>query len=118
MALNLSAKFYGFGSYFERAQAQSNDVDLLIIHADYTAESIELALECKRGVIAVMPTAHVTILSHREECELEFIRKCRAIPLGAITPGNVQSGIDVLEKLIRSFYEVDRPTVQNSRTEL
>ena len=103
MALNKIVQFYGFGSYFEHRNVPANDIDLLIIHADLTAESIEYALLCKRRLMAVLPIAHVTILSQEEERELEFMRKCRAIPLGVVASGNAQSGIDELQQLIRSF---------------
>jgi hypothetical protein len=112
MALKKTVELYGFGSYFERRQARYNDIDLLIIHTDYWAESIELALLCKRGLMAVIPTAHITILSSNEELELDYKLKCKAIPLGVVNRGNIRSRIKELDKLIRAFDELDRPMQQ------
>jgi hypothetical protein len=112
MALKQTVELYGFGSYFERRQAHYNDIDLLIIHADDSAESIELALLCKRGLMAVIPTPHITTLSSNEERELDFKVKCKAIPLGVVNQGNVRSRIKELDKLIRAFDELERPMQQ------
>lgn len=76
-----TATLLGFGSYFVKEPKQANDVDLLLLHRNVERDSIEFAIACKKLIRAVLPTAHIIMLSDEEERELGFIRRSSAVHL-------------------------------------
>lgn len=74
---------YGFGSAFSDV-AETNDVDLLIVHPDTNPVSCGLAIACKRWLVAHIARAHVTMLSASEAAHFQFIRTARAFCLGTV----------------------------------
>lgn len=78
-----SVTVYGFGSYFTDG-ATANDVDLLIIYPGTDATSCELAIQCKHRLTEHIACAHVTMLSVSEEAHFQFIKRARAVCLGAM----------------------------------
>jgi hypothetical protein len=95
-----TATLYGFGSFFQKDSTCAGDVDLLILHQNVGRDSIEFAISCKRMVRAVLPQAHVVMLSGGEERELEFLRRCNAVYLGPVVSDFAREQIVALTREI------------------
>ena len=80
---------YGFGSFFNVGKATS-DIDLLIIHKDISKKSCEEAIELKKLILAKVPNADVTMLSDKEESEMNFKEISRAKLLGSINTSKIR----------------------------
>jgi hypothetical protein len=81
---NRVLKLFGFGSFF-RLGTYPRDIDLLIIHENVSPESIQFAIRCKALIKAVIPSAHIVMLSEQEERDLGFLGKSNAVLLGIIS---------------------------------
>lgn len=93
---------YGFGSYFHD-RANSEDIDLLVLHADTSPISVALAIRCKRELISNLYAAHVTMLSRKEEQTFEFIATAGAKFLSEVRAESFESDLNELIELIRTF---------------
>ncbi|MEG6544919.1 hypothetical protein V6C59_03395 [Acinetobacter bereziniae] len=83
-------KIYGFGSFFNSSKFWT-DIDFCIIHSDTSKESCENAINLKTIILENIHNADVTLLSVKEECELNFIVKSKAKLLGYIQSSNLQN---------------------------
>jgi Nucleotidyltransferase domain len=102
VALIRKAYVYGFGSYFKAGNSRPADIDILIVHSDYSPESIQSALGCKRHVMSQLAKCHVTILSVVEEGELNFIDTCQAKLLCSIAENESETVLDHLVATIQA----------------
>jgi hypothetical protein len=91
---------YGFGSHFRGSKPRPPDIDILIVHTDLSAESIDAALKCKSLLLSRYNKLHISILSVREERELGFVRTCQAEPLCTVTESEVD---DINDRIARSM---------------
>lgn len=91
---------YGFGSRFSSLRRDNSDIDVLVVHNDKEAASIQFAILCKRLLTKAIPTAHVTMLSVDEERELCFRQKSGAVLLGDVVEKHVERDISKLAESI------------------
>jgi hypothetical protein len=75
----MTVRAFGFGSYFNGITL-ANDLDILLVHNDFSMNSIRSALECKHWLTENFRKVDVVILSVSEEAETRFIEKCDAVP--------------------------------------
>nr|WP_162623900.1 hypothetical protein [Paracoccus saliphilus] len=87
------SSIFGFGSFFKEENA-FNDVDLLIVHEDSSAASCRLAILCKKRLVELMDRAHVTMLSEKEEQQLDFIQKSGAVEIGQVVDLTAEAEIE------------------------
>ncbi|WP_159008521.1 hypothetical protein [Bradyrhizobium sp. S69] len=92
---------YGFGSYFRADISRPKDIDILIVHADLSAESIEAALKCKTFLIGRYRMLDVSVLSASEERNLGFIRGSSATLLCSVDENEIGAIGDHFETSIR-----------------
>ncbi len=78
-----TVKAYGFGSHF-RIDRKARDIDVLLLHENFSNESCQHALACKARFIADIPSVDIIILSESEALENKLIDKSRAVFLGNI----------------------------------
>ncbi|MGQ1155919.1 hypothetical protein ACT436_04525 [Acinetobacter baumannii] len=88
-------RLYGFGSFFN-FKTTTADIDFLVIHADITKSSCEKAIVLKNNILKLVCNAEVTMLSNKEECEINFILKSKAILLGLINSSNIEKELHFL----------------------
>ncbi|MBY5827672.1 hypothetical protein [Rhizobium leguminosarum] len=88
-----SVTVYGFGSFFAGAAAPA-DIDLLIVHQKSSSGSCTYAITCKHLIRATILSAHITMLSEREEKQLAFIEKSGAKPIGIISENTMTTDVD------------------------
>ncbi|WP_441367547.1 hypothetical protein [Acinetobacter lwoffii] len=82
-------KLYGFGSFFNNGKSIS-DIDFVIIHRNTSRESCEEAISLKQLIVVKVPNADVTMLSEKEESEMNFIEISRAKLLGSIKSSKIR----------------------------
>nr|WP_312322322.1 hypothetical protein [Acinetobacter oleivorans] len=90
-------RLYGFGSFFN-FKTTTTDIDFLIIHASVTKSSCGKAIVLKNNILKLVSNADVTMLSNKEEYEMDFILKSKAVFLGPINSSN-------MEKELRFLFE-------------
>jgi hypothetical protein len=95
-----TAKLYGFGSYFKDGRSAANDVDLLVLHRNTGAASVEFAIFCKSLLIDLVPGAHIVMLSEEEEREVDFKRQCLPVLIGVLVEGAGWEGVRALVESI------------------
>ena len=98
MVIKLLAKVYGFGSYFKGSEA-FNDIDILIVHNSTSRKSCLDAISLKKGLIAKVGKASITMLSKSEEAELNFISKASAKYLLSYNGSNLCDVISIIETM-------------------
>jgi hypothetical protein len=95
-------KLYGFGSFFNNGKSIS-DIDFVIIHRNTSRESCEEAISLKQLIVVKVPNADVTMLSEKEESEMNFIEISRAKLLGSIKSSKIRKELFY----ILDQYEID-----------
>lgn len=90
-----AAKIYGFGTYFGN-NGEAEDIDFLIVHSDYSTESCNLAINCKRRLSEVVSGAHITVLSEKEEQHFNFIKSSRATLIGTVSEMNFEGDFTII----------------------
>lgn len=95
-------KLYGFGSFFNNGKSTS-DIDFVIIHRNTSRKSCEEAISLKQLIIVKVPNADVTMLSDKEENEMNFIEISRAKLLGSIKSSKIRKELFY----ILDQYEID-----------
>lgn len=83
---------YGFGSFFTTNKFK--DIDILLIHDNYSDCSISSAIEYKSCLKSLISFVDIVILSLSEERQLDFIRRSAALLLGvgkSLPPENLAS---------------------------
>lgn len=88
-------RLYGFGSFFN-FKTTTTDIDFLIIHTDITKSSCGKAIILKNNILKLVCNADVTMLSNKEECEMDFILKSKAILLGPINSSSIEKELRLL----------------------
>lgn len=95
-------KLYGFGSFFNIGKSTS-DIDFVIIHRNTSRQSCEEAISLKQLILVKVPNADVTMLSDKEESEMNFIEISRAKLLGSINSSKIRKELFY----ILDQYEID-----------
>lgn len=96
-------KIYGFGSFFKGAET-FNDIDFLIIHQSISKASCKAAIDCKRMILKEIKDSHISILSTKEECSIQFIEKSNALFLCELFASSMERDLsNLLDKVINNI---------------
>ncbi len=93
---------YGFGSFFN-GTADYSDIDLLLVHDDRSRESCALAISCKRELMVLLESIHVTMLSRQAELSFSFTLTAQAKHLGRIDTSIGSRDIGKIVASIRAY---------------
>ena len=91
----LSITLYGFGSFFCAGNIV-RDIDLIILHDDFSRASCTLAMNCKQYLAKSIDDVHVTILSKSEEKHFDFVKDAKAQQIGIVRDGFIESDVDCI----------------------
>lgn len=105
MVVTHAVTVFGFGSYFSDDRP-AEDIDLLVVHNDLTAESCAFAIRCKHLLSRLICRSHITMLSVCEEESFGFIDTAQAMRLGAIRADHIDDDAAALCHRVLSFPEV------------
>ena len=100
---NVILKIYGFGSFFKGAET-FNDIDFLIIHQSISKASCKAAIDCKRMILKGIKNSHISMLSAKEECSIQFIKESNALFLCEVFANSMEHDLsNLLNEIIKNI---------------